>query len=83
MSSNRFGDKSGSKEQDAREQAYQEYLELRNRNSKRGNYIKDDSKYGSYFANNTDRNGAQGRGVEEHSLWELQHAQTEQRGSPA
>ena len=65
MSSNRFGDKSGSKEQDAREQAYQEYLELRNRNSKRGNYIKDDSKYGSYFANNTDRNGAQGRGVED------------------
>jgi len=65
MSSNRFGDKSGSKEQDAREQAYQEYLELRNRNSKRGNYIKDDSKYGSYFANNTDKNGAQGRGVED------------------
>ena len=65
MSSNRFGDKSGSKEQDAREQAYQEYLELRNRNSKRGNYIKDDSKYGSYFANNTDKNGAQGRGLED------------------
>lgn len=36
-------------EKKAREQAYQEYLNLRENRSSRGNYIKDDTLYGSYF----------------------------------
>ncbi len=50
---------SNNREQDAREQAYQEYLKLRDANSGRGHYIKDDTKYGSYFSNNsTDRSSS-------------------------
>lgn len=43
------------KEQRAREQAYQEYLALRENRSSRGNYVKDDDLYGSYFASNSNR----------------------------
>lgn len=42
-------DRYKSNEQRAREQAYQEYLKLRESNSSRGNYVKDDSLYGAYF----------------------------------
>ncbi len=45
MSDNRYK----SEEQIAREQAYQEYLSLRENRSNRGNYIKDDTLYGSYI----------------------------------
>lgn len=38
-------------EQRAREQAYQEYLNLRENRSGRGNYVKNDDLYGSYFSN--------------------------------
>ncbi len=33
----------------AKEQAYQEYLKLRQNNGSRGNYVKDDTLYGAYF----------------------------------
>ena len=39
----------GSNEQRAKEQAYQEYLSLRENRGSRGNYIKDDTLYGEYF----------------------------------
>lgn len=42
-------DRYKSNEQRAREQAYQEYLSLRENRSSRGNYVKDDTLYGSYF----------------------------------
>ena len=35
----------------ARQQAYEEYLRLREKSSTRGNYVKDDALYGSYFPN--------------------------------
>lgn len=38
------------KEQRAREQAYAEYLALRENKSSRGNYVKNDDLYGSYFS---------------------------------
>ncbi|MDO4745447.1 MAG: LCP family protein [Bacillota bacterium] len=38
-----------SSEQIAREQAYQEYLRLREDSKSRGNYVKNDDLYGSYF----------------------------------
>jgi len=38
-------------EQRAREQAYQEYLKLREGRSSRGNYVKNDEQFGSYFTN--------------------------------
>ncbi len=38
-------------EQRAREQAYQEYLKLRESRSSRGNYVKNDEQFGSYFTN--------------------------------
>lgn len=39
------------KEKRAREQAYQEYLRLRENRDTRGNYVKNDDLYGSYFSN--------------------------------
>lgn len=42
-------DRYRSNEQRAREQAYQEYLKLRESSSSRGNYVKDDTLYGAYF----------------------------------
>lgn len=49
-----YGDTSGnqgyeSSEERARRQAYEEYLKLRENSSSRGNYVKDDTLYGSYF----------------------------------
>ena len=44
-----------SNEQRAREQAYQEYLRLREGRDSRGNYVKNDDLYGSYFSNNNSR----------------------------
>lgn len=44
-------DKYMSEEQRAKEQAYQEYLSLREHRSSRGHYVKDDTLYGEYFAN--------------------------------
>lgn len=58
MSNSRNDGKSEHNEQNAREQAYREYLELRKSNARRGNFIKDDSKYGSYFANNNQSGGS-------------------------
>ena len=40
------------REKQAREQAYQEYLRMRENRSTRGNYVKNDDLYGSYFSNN-------------------------------
>jgi len=40
-----------SDEQRARQQAYQEYLTLRENSTSRGNYVKKDDLYGSYFSN--------------------------------
>jgi len=50
-----YGNTSGnqgyeSSEERARRQAYEEYLKLRENSSSRGNYVKDDTLYGSYFA---------------------------------
>lgn len=45
-----------SEEERARQQAYQEYLSLRENRSDRGNYIKDDTMYGSYIPRNSHRN---------------------------
>lgn len=36
-------------ENKAKEQAYQEYLRLREDQNNRGNYVKDDTLYGAYF----------------------------------
>lgn len=52
----RFSNTSGndrhmSDEQRARQQAYQEYLSLREGRQDRGNYVKNDDLYGSYFSN--------------------------------
>lgn len=45
-----IGSTSGrSSEQNAREQAYQEYLKLRQNRSSRGNYVKEDTLYGEYI----------------------------------
>lgn len=41
------------KEQRAKEQAYAEYLALRENKSSRGNYVKNDDLYGSYFSGNS------------------------------
>lgn len=40
-------------ENKAKEQAYQEYLRLREDRNGRGNYIKDDTLYGAYFKNSS------------------------------
>ena len=42
-------------EQRAREEAYREYLRLREGSGSRGNYVKNDDLYGSYFSNNNSR----------------------------
>jgi len=52
----RFGNTPGndrymSDEQRARQQAYEEYLSLRENRAPRGNYVKNDDLYGSYFSN--------------------------------
>ncbi len=52
----RFGntpenDRYMSDEQRARQQAYEEYLSLRENRTPRGNYVKNDDLYGSYFSN--------------------------------
>ena len=52
----RFSNTSGndrymSDEQRARQQAYEEYLSLRENRTPRGNYVKNDDLYGSYFSN--------------------------------
>ncbi|MBR6798787.1 MAG: LCP family protein [Firmicutes bacterium] len=52
----RFGntldnDRYMSDEQRARQQAYEEYLSLRENRAPRGNYVKNDDLYGSYFSN--------------------------------
>lgn len=52
----RFGNTTGndrymSDEQRARQQAYEEYLSLRENRIPRGNYVKNDDLYGSYFSN--------------------------------
>lgn len=44
-----------SNERRAREEAYQEYLRLREGRDSRGNYVKNDDLYGSYFSNNNSR----------------------------
>ncbi|MDO4546316.1 MAG: LCP family protein [Bacillota bacterium] len=59
--SSRTGSTSGnrqntSNEQRAKEQAYQEYLAMRENRGSRGNYVKDDTMYGAYFPSN--RSGA-------------------------
>lgn len=70
MSDDRYRDKhSGTSvnghnnsEQRAREQAYQEYLSLRENRSSRGNYVKDDTLYGAYFpSGNSDRKQRESR----------------------
>ena len=42
-------DNNRSNEQRAKDQAYQEYLRLRENRSSRGHYVKDDTLYGEYF----------------------------------
>lgn len=42
-------DNNRSNEQRAKDQAYQEYLKLRENSSSRGHYVKDDTLYGEYF----------------------------------
>lgn len=44
-----------SREHRAKEQAYQEYLSLRESGNARGNYVKDDTLYGSYFPSGMNR----------------------------
>ncbi|MDO5415372.1 MAG: LCP family protein [Bacillota bacterium] len=44
------------KEKRAREQAYQEYLKLRENRDSRGNYVKNDDLYGSYFSKGNSSN---------------------------
>ena len=70
MSDDRYRDKhSGTSvnghnnsEQRAREQAYQEYLSLRENRSSRGNYVKDDTLYGAYFpSGNSERKQRESR----------------------
>ena len=51
MDKNRGYDNDRSREDRAREDAYQEYLRLREHNEERGSYVKDDTLYGSYIPN--------------------------------
>ena len=51
MDDNRRRDNYRSREDHAREDAYQEYLRLREHNENRGGYVKDDTLYGSYIPN--------------------------------
>ncbi len=69
MSNDRYGENYGStsgrghrtdNEQRAKEQAYQEYLSLRENRKSRGNYVKDDTLYGEYFPSGNEH----GRGAD-------------------
>ena len=51
MNDNRRYDNDRSRESRARQDAYQEYLSLREHNEDRGSYVKDDPLYGSYIPN--------------------------------
>ena len=51
MNDNRRYDNDHSRESRARQDAYQEYLSLREHNEDRGSYVKDDTLYGSYIPN--------------------------------
>lgn len=51
MNDNRRRDNDRSRESRARQDAYQEYLSLREHNEDRGSYVKDDTLYGSYIPN--------------------------------
>ncbi len=51
MNDNRRHDNDRSRESRARQDAYQEYLNLREHNEDRGSYVKDDTLYGSYIPN--------------------------------
>ena len=51
MNDNRRHDNDRSRESRARQDAYQEYLSLREHNEDRGSYVKDDALYGSYIPN--------------------------------
>ncbi len=51
MDDNRRQNNYRSREDNAREDAYQEYLRLREHNENRGGYVKDDTLYGSYIPN--------------------------------
>ena len=51
MNDNRRYDNDRSRESRARQDAYQEYLSLREHNEDRGSYVKDDTLYGSYIPN--------------------------------
>ncbi len=55
MDHNRRQDDYRSGENRASEDAYQEYLRLREHNENRGGYVKDDTLYGSYVSNRSDR----------------------------
>lgn len=48
-------------EQRARDEAYQEYLRLRENRDSRGNYVKNDDLYGSYFSNSSRRSSGEDR----------------------
>ena len=50
MSYGKTPENNRSNEDHAREQAYREYLSLRENRSDRGSYVKDDTLYGSYFS---------------------------------
>lgn len=72
----RYNDTSGSRrntdnEQRAREQAYQEYLRLREKSSSRGHYVKDDTLYGEYFPSGNSHGGRthEGYGDSKKSSW--------------
>ena len=51
MNDNRRYDNDRSRESRARQDAYQEYLSLREHNEERGSFVKDDTLYGSYIPN--------------------------------
>ncbi len=61
MDDNRNNDNYRSREDSAREQAYQEYLNLRENNDNRGRYVKDDTLYGSYIPNRSQHSREQQR----------------------
>ncbi len=52
FSNNSENDQNMDREKRAKEQAYQEYLRLREGGSERGKYVKNDDLYGSYFTGN-------------------------------
>ena len=58
MNDNRRYDNDRSRESRARQDAYQEYLSLREHNEDRGSYVKDDTLYGSYIPNRSETVGS-------------------------